>query len=381
MFLGSPHFCLGRNRGAALLVSLASALSSLSESFAIALLFDLFTESLASDLTIFLSGSRILAAHLDSGGDMLQVDTVRGLVDFLSTATRTEHETLLEIILVDVVPLHPLFERALFGRNHGNLSISEGRKISCRDQRNRVESLTIPYWVGNSMSALHAEVERGYASYTRRSLPFYDGWVLGFCNPRIWECPTPFLLDFYRKHVSNNHLEAGVGSGYFLENGLPEGKPRVALLDINRDCLDYVEKRISDYRPEVFQENLLDTIDLGVPPFDSIALNYVLHCLPGRMETKAALVFDHLIPHLKEDGKIFGSSILGTDVQMSRLAKILLRAKNKKGIFSNANDSLGAVMEALSTRFKTFNVEVYGCVVLFWAKGIRDSHRERLLDQ
>jgi hypothetical protein len=48
---------------------------------------------------------------------------------------------------------------------------------------------------------------------------------------------------------------------------------------------------------------------------------------------------------------------------------------NRKGIFSNREDSLGAMMEALSTRFRTFNVEVCGCVLLFWGKGLREAYQ------
>ncbi len=228
------------------------------------------------------------------------------------------------------------------------------------------------------MSALQEAVEKGYAIYSRRTLPFYDWWAFKIFSPRIWQCPTEVLLGLYREHISNIHLEAGVGSGYFLEHALSEEKPRVAILDINRECLDFVETRIADYRPEVFQENILEPLDLGVPPFDSIAVNYVLHCLPGRLETKAATVFDHLIPLMKDDATIFGASVLGTDVQLSFAAKMFLRFCNNRGYFSNQNDTLGAMMEVLSMRFKTFNVEVHGCVVLFWGKGIRDSHRERL---
>ncbi|MCH1408282.1 MAG: hypothetical protein L7V87_04565, partial [Verrucomicrobiales bacterium] len=57
----------------------------------------------------------------------------------------------------------------------------------------------------------------------------------------------------------------------------------------------------------------------------------------------------------------------------------LMKIYNKKGVFSNEDDSLGAVMEGLQQRFKTFNVEVRGCVVIFWGKGLRDGYSERLL--
>lgn len=228
------------------------------------------------------------------------------------------------------------------------------------------------------MSVPQEEVERGYAIYSRGTLRLYDAWVLGILNRFVWNCPTETILALYRDHISNNHLEVGVGSGYFLEHGLPEGKPRVGILDINRDCLDFVEKRIERYRPEVFQENLLEPLELGVPPFRSIGVNYVFHCLPGRLETKTAIVFDQLLPHLVDDGTVFGASVLGSDLPLRLPARLMMGQLNKRGVFSNRNDTLGAMMEALSQRFRTFNVEVQGCVVLFWAAGVRESSREKL---
>ncbi|MEM1443240.1 MAG: class I SAM-dependent methyltransferase [Verrucomicrobiota bacterium] len=228
------------------------------------------------------------------------------------------------------------------------------------------------------MEAELTDVEKGYAVYTRRNLAFYDWWVLGVSNKLIWRCPTEEILELYRNHLSDNHLEVGVGTGYFLEKTLPEGKPRIALLDINRDCLEVAKRRIEDYRPEVHQENVLEPIVIHGAGYDSIAINYLLHCLPGTLDTKAGKVMDHLVPYLHDKGTLFGSTILGADIKKPLLASLLMKNYNKKGIFSNTEDSLGAVMEALSTRFKTFNVEVRGCVLLFWGKGVKDSYRESL---
>lgn len=226
------------------------------------------------------------------------------------------------------------------------------------------------------MKAELSDVERGHAAYTKRSLALYDWWVLGFSNKRIWKCPTEKILEIYRSHISDNHLEVGVGTGYFLKHTLPEGKPRVGLLDINRDCLDRAYRVIADTRPEIYQEDVLDPLDFSVPEYDSIAINYLLHCLPGRLELKMGEVLDNLIPVLKNDGVVFGSTILGTDIQRPILAKMLMSHYNRKGIFSNTEDGLGAVMEALQKRFRTFNVEVSGCVVMFWGKGLRQAYRK-----
>ncbi|MEM6915512.1 MAG: class I SAM-dependent methyltransferase [Verrucomicrobiota bacterium] len=231
------------------------------------------------------------------------------------------------------------------------------------------------------MEAELTDVEKGYAVYTRRNLAFYDWWVLGISNQLIWRCPTEELLELYREHLSDNHLEVGVGTGYFLEKTLPEGRPRVALLDINRDCLEVASRRIENYRPEIHQENILEPLEIHGAGYDSIAINYLLHCLPGTLDTKAGQVMDHLAPYLHDKGTLFGSTILGADIKKPLLASLLMQKYNKKGIFSNTQDSLGAVMEALSTRFKTFNVEVQGCVLLFWGKGVKESYRESLRGQ
>lgn len=233
------------------------------------------------------------------------------------------------------------------------------------------------------MKAELSAAERGYAVYTPRSLRLYDRFVLGFSNRYVWRCPTEEILDLYREHISTNHLEVGPGTGYFLEKTLPRAETRFAMLDANRDCLNFaatrLERRRPDLpRPELHQEDVLEPFDLRGAGFDSIAANYLFHCLPGRLEVKMAKVVDHLAPHLHEKGTLFGSTILAKEIATPLLAKLFLRTNNRKGIFSNREDSLGAVMETLSTRFRTFNVEVHGCVVLFSGKGLRDSYRERI---
>lgn len=225
------------------------------------------------------------------------------------------------------------------------------------------------------MKARLSDVERAHAIYTKRNLALYDWWVLDFSNRRLWDCDTEKLVALYRAHITPNHLEVGVGTGYLLEHSLPAETRRLALLDINPNCLDRTAKRLEAHHPEVHQENVLEPLLLRGARFDSIGLNYVLHCLPGRLEQKGARVLDHLVPHLQDDGVLFGSTILGRDLPIPFAARMAMALYNRKGIFSNREDSLGGMMEALSTRFRTFNVEVCGCVVLFWAKGLREAYQ------
>ena len=225
------------------------------------------------------------------------------------------------------------------------------------------------------MKAERSDVDRAHAIYTKGNLALYDWWVLGLSNHWIWSCPTEKLLDLYRAHLTANHLEVGAGTGYFPAKTMPSAQPRIALLDINRNCLAKAAKRLAAFRPEVYQENILEPLIIRGERFDSIAVNYVLHCLPGRLDQKAAAVFDHLAPHLRDDGVIFGSTLLGLDIQRPLLARMMMALYNRKGDFSNTQDSLGGLMEALSARFRTFNVEVCGCAVIVWGKGLREAYR------
>ena len=228
------------------------------------------------------------------------------------------------------------------------------------------------------MKAKPTEVDRAHAIYTRRNLAYYDWWALRVANRRIWKCETEKIMELYRAKLSSNHLEVGVGTGYFLERSLPlpHERPRIALLDINRACLEHSARRLEAYQPRIHQNNVLEPRAFEERPFDSIAINYLLHCLPGAHESKAGKGCDHLIPYLKKDGVLFGSTVLGKDIQRPFLASFVMWLYNRLGIFSNTSDSLGGIMEILSKRFKTFHVEVCGCVVLFWGQGLREGHGE-----
>ena len=84
------------------------------------------------------------------------------------------------------------------------------------------------------MNVTREQVESGQAVYTTRVLKLYDFVVLGVSNRFIWKCPTPQQLQHYEQHLSVNHLDVGVGSGYFLDHcRFPSTPPRVALLDLN----------------------------------------------------------------------------------------------------------------------------------------------------
>ena len=218
------------------------------------------------------------------------------------------------------------------------------------------------------MSTTPAEVEAGQAVYGRFVLSIYDVAVLGISNRLIWKCPTQRLLAHYDRHVTANHLDVGVGSGYFLDHcRFPSPAPRVALVDLNANALAFASRRIARLGPETYRRNVLEPIAIDAGGFDSIGINYLLHCLPGSIESKA-VALDHLARLLNAGGVIFGATLLGHGVPRSFLARHLMRTYNLKGIFSNERDDLEGLKRELSRRFGESSVEVVGCAALFSAR-------------
>jgi SAM-dependent methyltransferase len=210
-------------------------------------------------------------------------------------------------------------------------------------------------------------VNHGQAVFTRPVLALYDWFVLGLTCNLIWRCSTARTLAFYARHLSANHLEVGVGTGYFLDRGaFPVPRPRVALLDLNRNCLERTAKRIARYAPEVHQADLLAPLPLATR-FDSIGLNYVLHCLPGAFPEKGH-VFAYLKGLLNPGGTLFGATLLSSGVPRGLVARTSMALYNRLGVFSNQRDDLDGLEFALRQHLADVRVEVVGCVALFSGK-------------
>jgi 2-polyprenyl-3-methyl-5-hydroxy-6-metoxy-1,4-benzoquinol methylase len=222
------------------------------------------------------------------------------------------------------------------------------------------------------MPVTSEQIRAGQAVYTPKMLAIYDVMVLGLSNRWIWKCPTPRLLSHYDRHVSGNHLDVGVGTGYFLDRcRFPSEAPRIALMDMNRDALQYAARRIARCQPETYLRNVLEPIDFNGAKFDSLGVNYLLHCLPGDMATKAR-AFDFLSPLMNPGAVVFGSTLLQGGVERSFAAQRLMAFYNSKGIFSNAQDDLETLTRELEKRFDAVSVETVGCAALFSAKA-KDS--------
>ena len=136
------------------------------------------------------------------------------------------------------------------------------------------------------------------------------------------------------------------------------------MLDPNQTALDFAARRVARYRPEKYLRNVLETISIDAEKYDSVGINYLLHCLPGPFEAKV-VAFDHLKEMMNRNAVLFGSTLLHGGVPRNWFAQFLMGIYNRKGIFSNRNDSLADLDSALRERFRDVSLESVGCAALF----------------
>ncbi len=209
----------------------------------------------------------------------------------------------------------------------------------------------------------------GIAVYSASVLRLYDAWVLGMSNRLAWRCGTKrVLLPFYRHHVGERHLEVGVGSGFYPAHADFRADHQVTLLDLNEHSLAAAARRLGHTQVTQLMGDIMQPLTmLEGRRFDSIALFYLLHCLPGTMSEKAR-VFPHLKAHLAPNGVLFGATVLGNAAGHNVLGRTLTHIYNRKGIFDNRHDTRESLHAALACHFAKVSVEQEGAVALFVAR-------------
>ncbi len=206
---------------------------------------------------------------------------------------------------------------------------------------------------------------RGAAVYTPFTLRFYDAAVFGWSAPFAWRCPWEALERHTARWVSANHLDVGVGTGSLLARcRFPSRHPRLGLLDVNQASLDAAAHRLRRHRPEVHRADVLRPISVRTAPFDTVSMNFLLHCLPGPPSHKATAI-DHLRALVRPGALFFGTTILGRDVWMDPAARTLLRVLNARGVFSNLEDDGERIQRALADRLRDVVIERVGMVALW----------------
>jgi SAM-dependent methyltransferase len=216
---------------------------------------------------------------------------------------------------------------------------------------------------------VQADAEAGQAIYSPLVLGAYDAFVLGFSSCYVWRCRSATMLARYDQLAGPRDLDVGVGTGWFLDHCRWQGhQPEITLLDLNENSLRMAARRIQRYGPQIAHANVLEPVDLGEHDFDSIGLNYLLHCLPGTAELKTAAVVRNLAKRLKPGGVLFGSTILGRGVRHNALGRALMRLYNRKGIFANLEDDRDGLERGLAAQLGSVELEIVGAVALFAAR-------------
>ena len=203
--------------------------------------------------------------------------------------------------------------------------------------------------------------------YTRASLRMYDTVVMGLLARHVWDCPPNLLVEHYRKHVTSNHADIGVGTGYCLDRcGFDSSNPRLVLIDLQPNCLEYAAARLARYQPRMLVRDVLQPMPNVSRRFDSVGLGGVLHCLPGEMRDKAR-AFDTLQALTHPGSKIFGYSLVMDAAKRRRRSDIVLHLLNRMRAVDNAGDRASDLARELTSRFAQCEVEQIGHMAFFSA--------------
>ncbi|UCB43610.1 MAG: class I SAM-dependent methyltransferase [Dehalococcoidales bacterium] len=196
----------------------------------------------------------------------------------------------------------------------------------------------------------------------------YDRLALGLMSRFVWKCPSDNIIELYNQHVSANHLDIGVGTGYFLDRcTFPVPNPRLVLVDLKPNSLAIARNKLARYSPQTYCQNALEPLEINGPRFDSIGINYLLHCLPVTMQAKGIIVKD-LKDLLNPGGILFGTTFLYRGVERSLLATYFFYWLNLLGIMTNKQDDAEDLRQNLARHFTESGVEVIGCGALFWGR-------------
>jgi SAM-dependent methyltransferase len=207
----------------------------------------------------------------------------------------------------------------------------------------------------------------GQAIYSPAFLRVYDAFVYRFTCPVLWRCPKERFVELYDRHASLRHLDIGVGSGSLIDACSFPGRPEITLMDLNPNSLRAASRRLARYAPRTRQASVLEPWGLPEGSFDSVAICHLLHCLPGSMPEKA-VVFRHAKEVLAPGGVLFGATILGKDVPLSRTARATMDLANRRGAQSNRGDGPAELEEALGREFPSHELELVGAVAIFAAR-------------
>ena len=193
-----------------------------------------------------------------------------------------------------------------------------------------------------------------------KNLFFYDYLVNDLNCSFVWKCSQRNILHNYR-NISDNHIEIGPGTGYFLKNKTFD---TLQLLDINNDILTNASLNLKGNCSQIksFQHDIFTSSLPQLSKCNSIGLTYVLHCLPGKIENN----LDNLIRHIPyKNYNLYGASVIRDPVEKNSLAEMELFWLNKIGVFNNSNDTYSSLEKYFKKNNFQYDLKLEGYVAIF----------------
>lgn len=212
----------------------------------------------------------------------------------------------------------------------------------------------------------HDDVHRGARIYSKTVLSFYDLLVVRLSNTFAWRCPSQRMLQQYNELMGLRHLDVGPGTGWYLAHAQLPQDAEITLMDLNDNSLDAASARLPQITQHRVVADVLQPMSDQIGSFQSIGINYLLHCLPGTWAEKS-LAIQHLSTHLSQDGVLFGGTILGSGVEHNLAGRSLMKLYNRLGIFHNAHDDVAGLQKVLEQQFELVQVDVIETVAVFRA--------------
>ena len=206
--------------------------------------------------------------------------------------------------------------------------------------------------------------------YTKPGLALYDGLIMGVFARLIWRCDPQHFVDIYQRNVSGNHADIGVGTGYCLDRcRFPSRNPRLALIDVTPNCLEFTARRLARYAPKTYLHDASELVRIDGGPFDSVGLGGVLHCMPGDDMRDKCRLFDAIEPLLHAETVVFGYSLVADNMRSTLRSHLAHLTLNRLRIVNNVNDRIGELRRELRRRFSDYEVETRGPLAFFRAQG------------
>jgi ubiquinone/menaquinone biosynthesis C-methylase UbiE len=203
--------------------------------------------------------------------------------------------------------------------------------------------------------------------YSPWTLPLYDLVAFKINCRFLFRVSASEVVAMFDRNVSPDHLDVGVGTGYFLDNCRTAADQAITLADLNEHSLRHAARRLDRFEVKTVRANALEPLPLPKAAFGSASINFLLHCVPGSISQKAK-VLDHVAACVRPGGRVFGATVLSKGVPVGAAARVGFSALNWRGVMHNSEDSLHDLRTELAARFPVHKVSVHGCAALFEAE-------------